>query len=88
MTTQDVKDNVFYQARMRAAEKDTTYESRLSAGYVLGIGQTRLYQIEKGLRIPHTDEVLMMEQIYNAPELLKYYCDHICPIGERMRELK
>ena len=41
-------DNIFYQARMRAAARDTDFESRASAENIVGISSTRLYQIERG----------------------------------------
>ena len=46
-----------------------------------GIGSTRLYQIERGIRLPHEDEVIVMAKEYDAPELITYYCKHVCAIG-------
>ena len=80
--------NPYYQARLRAAERDTAYESRMSAGAVVGISSTRLYQIERGLQQPHRDELIVMADEYDAPELLEQYCEHICPVGQRCMELK
>lgn len=65
----------------RYAEKDPAFESRQSAGAVIGIGSTRLYQIERGIRLPHEDEVIVMAKEYNAPELIEYYCKHVCAIS-------
>lgn len=79
-------NNPYYQARLHAAEKDTAFESRASAGALVGISSTRLYQIERGLQEPHRDEVLIMVETYDAPELLKYYCAEMCPVGKRIRE--
>lgn len=81
-------DNIFYQARMRAAARDTDFESRASAENIVGISSTRLYQIERGLRQPHRDELLIMAKEYDAPELLQAYCREICPVGSRCQELK
>lgn len=50
-------------------------------GAVIGIGSTRLYQIERGIRLPHEDEVIVMAKEYDAPELIRYYCEHVCAIG-------
>lgn len=61
-----MNDTPYYQARLRAAERDTTFESRQSTSAVVGIGSTRLYQIERGLRLPHEDEVIVMAKEYGA----------------------
>jgi len=81
-------DNIFYQARMRAAARDTDFESRASAENIVGISSTRLYQIERGLRQPHRDELLIMAKEYDAPELLQAYCREICPVGSRCQEFE
>jgi len=80
-------NNIFYQARMRAAARDTDFESRASTEGIVGISSTRLYQIERGLREPHRDELLTMAKEYDAPELLKAYCSEMCPVGERLCEM-
>lgn len=85
-TCRETAENVFYQARLHAAEKDTAFESRTSAGAMLGISSTRLYQIERGIQETHRDEVLIMVDTYNAPELLNYYCTEMCPVGRRIKE--
>lgn len=79
-------DNIFYQARMRAAARDTDFESRASTEGIVGISSTRLYQIERGLRQPHRDELLIMAKEYDAPELLQAYCRDICPVGSMCHE--
>ena len=81
-----MEDTPYYQARLRAAKRDSTFESRQSAGAVIGIGSTRLYQIERGIRLPHEDEVIVMAKEYDAPELIEYYCKHVCAISAYCRE--
>ncbi|WP_286821712.1 hypothetical protein [Mitsuokella sp. UBA4253] len=76
-----MNDTPYYKARMRASKKDAAFESRLSTSAVIGIGTTRLYQIERGIRLPHEDEVMIMAKEYDAPELVEYYCKHVCAIG-------
>lgn len=85
---QETAANPYYRARLHAAERDTAFESRVSAGAMVGISSTRLYQIERGLQEPHRDELLIMAEVYDAPELLRYYCDTMCPVGRRLRELE
>lgn len=31
--------------------------------------------------LPHEDEVIVMAKEYNAPELIEYYCKHVCAIS-------
>lgn len=81
-------DNIFYQARMRAAARNTDFESRASTEVLVGISSTRLYQIERGLREPHRDELLIMAKEYDAPELLKAYCREMCPVGAMCQKEK
>ena len=81
-------DNPYYLARLRAAERDTAYESRMSAGAMVGISSTRLYQIERGLQQPHRDELIIMSEEYGAPELFEQYCENICPVGQHCTKHK
>ena len=81
-------DNIFYQARMRAAARNTDFESRASTEVLVGISSTRLYQIERGLREPHRDELLIMAKEYDAPELLEAYCREMCPVGAMCQKEK
>lgn len=85
-TAGDVK-NIFYQARMRAAARDTDFESRASTEGIVGISSTRLYQIERGIRQPHRDELLIMAKEYDAPELFEAYCRGMCPLGGHWKEV-
>ncbi len=81
-------ENIFYQARMRAAARDTDFESRTSTEGIVGISSTRLYQIERGIRQPHRDELIIMAKEYRAPELLRAYCKELCPVGEMCQKFK
>lgn len=87
-TCEETVSNPYYQARIHAAERDTAFESRASAGAMLGISSTRLYQIERGLQEPHRDELLVMADTYEAPELLSVYCAMMCPVGKRIQALR
>ena len=85
----DDSENIFYQARMRAAARDTDFESRTSTEGIVGISSTRLYQIERGIRQPHRDELIIMAKEYGAPELLKERLDAIktADLSRRSRNL-
>lgn len=74
-------DNIFYKARMEAAACNDSLNSREGAAELLGIDRTRLARIELGSLNPYPEEVLLMSDAYNAPELNNYFCSKMCPIG-------
>lgn len=73
--------NVYYQARKRAAERDERLFSREGAAEMLGIAPYTLgdYELGNVKRIP-PEKILLMADLYNAPELLANYCRNECPI--------
>lgn len=73
-------NNVFYMARLRAAETNDRLASRFSACELIATSEKRLRLIENGIANPYPEEVLMMSQAYNAPELENFYCSSICPL--------
>lgn len=74
-------DNIFYKARIAAASCNDALNSREGAAELLGIDRTRLARIELGSINPYPEEVLMMGDAYNAPELNNYFCSKMCPLG-------
>ena len=74
-------DNVFYKARMAAASWNDRLASREGTSELTGIDRTRLANIELGTVNPHPDEVLMLADTYNAPELQNHFCSRLCPLG-------
>lgn len=77
-------ENIFCAARYEASEANEALSSRESAAQVLGIDRTRLARIELDTIVPYPDEVLMMAQLYNTPELCNAYCAEKCSIGKQM----
>lgn len=75
-------DNIYYKARMEAAATNDKLNSREGAAEVIGIDRTRLARIELESICAYPEEVLMMSEIYNAPELENYFCCEQCPIGK------
>ena len=61
--------NMFCQARYEAAKFNERLSSREGAAEELGVDRTRLARIELGSVIPYPEEVLLMADIYRAPEL-------------------
>ena len=74
-------DNMYYKARMDAAEQCEDFSSREKAAEILGIDRTRLARIELETIFPYPEEVVLMAKAYNAPELLNSFCARECPIG-------
>ncbi len=74
-------DNMYYKARMEAAEQCEDFSSREKAAEILGIDRTRLARIELETIFPYPEEVVLMAKAYNAPELLNSFCARECPIG-------
>ena len=80
--------NVFAEARYHAGTFNDRLLSREGASEELGIDRSRLARIELGSKNPFPDEVLMMSEIYGAPELKNYYCKHMCALGKDFPEVK
>ena len=76
-------NNKYYQARIAAATYNDRLFSREGASELNGIEQRRLANIELDLRTPYPEEVVLMADTYNAPELLNWHCTKDCPIGRR-----
>lgn len=74
-------DNIFYQARVEAMEKNPEFSSREKTSDVIGIDRTRLARIELSEVIPYQEEVRMIAQAYDKPELCSQYCATLCPLG-------
>lgn len=75
--------NVFYEARMKAATWNEKLSSREGAAEITGLDRTRLAYIELGTINPHPEEVLILADTYNSPELHNYFCSRLCPLGRQ-----
>lgn len=73
--------NVFYKARCAAAIHNEQLSSREGAADIMSIDRGRLYRIESGITNPYPEEIHLMSDLYNAPELENYYCTSMCPLG-------
>lgn len=76
--------NVFYKARCEAATHNDSLSSREGAADIMSIDRGRLYRIESGITNPYPEEIHLMADLYNAPELENYYCTNMCPLGGDM----
>lgn len=82
--TAKTSSNAFYQARCKASAHNDQLSSREGAADIMSIDRGRLYRIESGLTNPYPEEVVLMADLYNAPELRNYYCTSNCPLGREM----
>ena len=73
--------NVFYKARCAASAHNEQLSSREGAADIMSIDRGRLYRIESGIANPYPEEIRLMADLYNAPELENYYCTNICPLA-------
>lgn len=80
--TANTKSNVFYKARCEAAKHNEQLSSREGAADIMSIDRGRLYRIESGIANPYPEEIHLMADLYNAPELENYFCTNMCPLGE------
>lgn len=79
--TENTSSSIFYQARCKASIHNEQLKSREGAAEIMSIDRGRLYRIERGLVNPYSEEIHLMADLYNAPELRNYYCHEICPLG-------
>ena len=73
----------FYLARMEAAKVNDRFSSREGAADEMGIDRTRLARIELDSITPYPEEVMLLADAYDAPQLLNFYCSTCCPIGRQ-----
>lgn len=80
--------NIFYKARCAAATHNEQLSSREGAADIMSIHSGRLYRIEKGITCPYPEEIRLMADLYNTPELENYYCTEMCPLGYGMQKVE
>lgn len=86
--TAKTSSNAFYQARSVASTHNEQLKNREGAADIMSIDRGRLYRIESGLVNPYPEEVHLMADLYNAPELRNHYCTEICPLGYEMPKVE
>ena len=77
--------NKYLLARRKAAETNERLCSREKTAELLGVSPSTLanYELDVTKTVP-PDAVVMMADLYGAPELKCWYCAHDCPIGRGM----
>ncbi len=75
-------NNIYFKARKKAALYDERLFSRERAAEMLGVHPSTLADYELGAtKVVPVDKVVLMSDLYNAPELKASYCKYECPIG-------
>lgn len=73
--------NVYFQARKKAAIYNERLYSREGASELLGISVSTLADYELGnTKVVPVDKVVLMADLYCAPELITRYCMRECPV--------
>lgn len=80
--------NVWCEARYAAAKGNGRLSSREGAAEELGIDRSRLARIELDSTVPYPEEVLLMADMYRAPELKNYFCRETCPLGKNVPKIE
>lgn len=86
--TAKTSSNVFYKARCAASAHNEQLSSREGAADIMSIDRGRLYRIESSIVNPYPEEVHLMADLYNAPELRNYYCTEMCPLGCEVQKVE
>ncbi len=74
-------NNVYFKARKKAAAYNERLYSREGAAELLGISVSTLADYELGnTKVVPVDKVVLMSDLYNAPELITGYCMRECPV--------
>ena len=78
-------ENIYCRCRKAAAVYNDKLNSREGAAELLGISPSSLADYELGItKIIPVDKILLMADLYNAPELINHYCKSVCPLGENV----
>ena len=78
-------ENMYFRCRKAAALSNERLHSRERTAELLGLSSSTLANYELGItKTVPPDAVVMMSDLYNAPELQYHYCANDCPIGRRM----
>jgi Helix-turn-helix. len=73
--------NMYFKARKKAAAYNERLYSREGAAELLGISPSTLADYELGnTKVVPVDKVVLMADLYNAPELVTGYCMRECPV--------
>lgn len=76
-------ENIYLRCRKEAAKYNERLNSREGAAEFLGISVSSLANYELGItKVVPPDMVVMMADLYNAPQLKAHYCAYECLMGQ------
>jgi transcriptional regulator with XRE-family HTH domain len=76
-------ENVYFRYRKEAEKYNGKLSSRDGAAELLGMSPSTLANYELGItKVVPPDSVVLMAELYKAPELKGQYCVFECPIGK------
>ena len=77
------EENIYLRCRKEAAKYNEKLKSREGTSEMLGISVSSLANYELGItKVIPPDVVIMMADLYNAPQLKAHYCAYECPMGK------
>lgn len=78
-------NNMYCKCRLEAAKYNEKLNSREGAAELLGLSASTLASYELDLtKVVPVENIALMADLYNAPELKPWYCKNICPLGGDM----
>ena len=81
-------ENVCFRCRKQAAVYNDRLSSRESAAELLGVSVSSLADYELGnTKVIPVDKIVLMADLYKAPELKLWYCSQECPIGRTCKDV-
>ena len=81
-------ENICFRCRKEAAKYNDRLSSREGAAEMLGVSVSSLADYELGnTKVIPVDKIVLMADLYNAPELKTWYCSSECPIGRTCKEI-
>lgn len=91
MGTQPTKaaNNMYCKCRLAAAKYNDKLNSREGAAELLGVSPSTLASYELDLtKVVPVESIILMADVYGAPELKRWYCNNICPLGEDLPKVE
>ncbi|GKX29048.1 hypothetical protein SH1V18_15280 [Vallitalea longa] len=76
------KDNIYYQARIRASKFNESFKNRDLTAEQLNIHPSTLARYELGILPVNQEIVILMSELYNDPSLISWFCNNECLIGK------
>lgn len=81
-------ENMCFKCRKEAAKYNDRLYSREGAAELLGVSVSSLAEYETGAtKVIPVDRIVLMAELYNAPELKVWYCTEECPIGRTCQSI-